>query len=538
MRMTPVRRATSLWLLLGAVAFAPSTALAQTSSASPDGQDVTVTGQRMPGAEAPRSATCEALAQDPSFAARLAAGGGDPLMGPLPYLPTRRTRNPDYSKPPTVPPGSPLPELSDSRFGLQSLVLHDSNAMSSSEGLAVFAPEALADPSNLEAAVQTCRALFRRGVGAPTVSAAGSASEDAFATSDRLNQRFQAARSFIVGKDRTLPMAFALFDQGRYRESLEWFRKAASKLGYGEGGDEAELFVGKITLQGLGDKSNPAEAIEWLKKAATAPFNPVTETPSFDPKEPERNTAIGEAAVILGNLYRNGFGGVAKNPAEARKWYARANAVGHVPAAKVLGDLYLEGTGAQRDPKKAQSLYRQAAKLDYAPAQVALADLLMNGDEGVKQDREEALAWYQTAAKKNDPRALYALARAYDLGEGVTADPQLALGFYKTAALHGSAAARVSMGTYFYEGKLVPKDDAAARRWFEAAAKDADPDGMFNLAAMLAKGEGGEKDVAAAWTWMRRAAALGHATAPRAVAALEARMTPEEKQRATAPRGG
>lgn len=536
--MTPVRRIVPLWLLLGAAAFAPATAFAQAAPPPSGEQDVTVTGQRMPGAEAPRSATCETLAaKDPFFKAQLAAAGGDPMMGPRPYLPTRQTRNPDYTKPPAVPPGSPLPALPDSRFGLQSLVLHDSNALSSPEAVATFAPEALADPTNLERAVQTCRTLFSRGVGSPMASAAGSPSEDAFAASDRLNARFQAGRSFIVGKDRTLPMAFALFDQGRYGESLDWFQKAASKLGYGEGGDEAELFIGKITLQGLGDKSDPAEAIKWLKKAATAPFNPVTETPIFDPLAPERNTAVGEAAVILGNLYRLGFGGIAKDPAEARKWYARANAVGHIPAAKVLGDLYLQGTDIPRDPKRARSLYQQAAKFDYAPAQVALAELLMSGDNGVKQDRPKALAWYQQAAKRNDPHALYALARAYDLGEGVSPDPQLALGFYKSAALHGSAAARVSMGTYFYEGKLVPKDDAAARGWFEAAAKGADPDGMFNLAAMLAKGEGGDKDLVAAWTWMRRAAALGHASAPRAVAALEARMSPEEKQRATAPRG-
>jgi hypothetical protein len=44
-----------------------------------------------------------------------------------------------------------------------------------------------------------------------------------------------------------------------------------------------------------------------------------------------------------------------------------------------------------------------------------------------------------------------------------------------------------------------------------------------------------------AWAWMRRAAVLGHGTAPRAIAALEARMTQEEKAnaagRVTQPRG-
>lgn len=537
--MTLARGNRSFWLLSGVAALVPAaSALAQTAPAPSDGQDVTVTGQHMPGPEAPRSATCEALvASDPSFVARLAAGGGDPLMGPRPYLPTRPPRNPDYSKPPLVPPGSALPTLPESRFGLQSLVLNDSNAMTGPDAIAVFAPGAVASPTTTEQAVQACRTLFQRGGVGPR-AAAGAGGDDRYAAIDRLNQRFQLARSVIVGKDRSLPMAFALFDQGRYAEALDWFRKAAIKLSPGEGGDEATLFVGKIYLQGLGDRSDPAEAVKWLEKAATMPFNPVTETPMFDPAQPDRNTAIGEAAVILANLYRTGFGGVARDSAAARKWYARANAVGHVPATKLLGDLALQGSDAPRDAKTAQSLYQQAAKLDYAPAQVALAELLMTGEDGVKQDRKKALAWYRAAAKKNHPEALYALARAYDLGEDVRRDPRLALGFYKSAALHGSVAARVSMGTYFYEGTRVAKDDATARRWFEAAAKEGDSDGMFNLAAMLAKGEGGDKNMVAAWMWMQRAAARGHANAPRAIAALEARMTPDEKRRAAAARGG
>lgn len=56
--------------------------------------ELEVTGQKMPRAEAPRVATCEALARDPDFRALLAAGG-DPLMGPRV----------------SVPAGSALPRL-------------------------------------------------------------------------------------------------------------------------------------------------------------------------------------------------------------------------------------------------------------------------------------------------------------------------------------------------------------------------------------------------------------------------------------------
>jgi TPR repeat protein len=523
-------------MLLGSALLAAGQSHAQTAPSPPaqseepgDQDQLKVTGQRMPAAEAPRSSTCEVLARDPF----LRASG----MASRAYLPTRPTRSPDYSAPPKVPAGSPLPDLSRTRFGVRPGV--DDNAPDS------FGPSALDDtPANdgtaasldqnsLASAIAACRSGYMRGVGdtgsggTGYISANSGASENgiaAFAPEARVasaNARYVQARSFIASRDTTLPMGFALFDQGRYGEALDWFRKAANKLQMREGGDEAALFVGKITLQGLGDKSDPVEGVKWLKKVATSPFNPQNETPMFDPRQPDRNTAVGEAAVILANVYSTGFGAVAKNSLEARKWYDRAGDVGHIPAIKRLGDIYYEGVDTPRDVAKAVGYYKRAAKLDHPGAQVALADILWEGEDGVPQDRRAALGWYQAAARNGHAGALYALARAYDLGEGVKADPELAMGFYKTAALGGNAAAKVAMGTYFYEGKLVPRDLTIARKWFEAGAVGDDPDGMFNLAAMLAKGEGGDKDVGKALALLRRAALQGHQTAPRAIAALQ-----------------
>jgi TPR repeat protein len=110
----------------------------------------------------------------------------------------------------------------------------------------------------------------------------------------------------------------------------------------------------------------------------------------------------------------------------------------------------------------------------------------------------------------------------------------MAMGFYKTAALKGNMAAKAALGSYFYEGKLLPKDGAVARRWFEEAAVGSDPEGMFNLAAMLANGEGGPKDLTKAWIWLTLAGALGHERAPAALAVVEARMTPAERDAARA----
>ncbi|WP_029935178.1 SEL1-like repeat protein [Sphingomonas sp. UNC305MFCol5.2] len=536
--MTLARQNRPWTMLLGSALLVAGQGHAQTAppppaqSETPGDQDqLRVTGQRMPAAEAPRSSTCEVLARDPF----LRASG----MASRAYLPTRPTRSPDYNAPPSVPPGSPLPDLAKSRFGVRDVAGSDVatsfGPSSLDETPADGGTAASLDQNSLASAIGACRGAYARGAGDTSASGgntgfiaanSGDSERGALMTSPEwrvaaANARYLEARSFIASRDRTLPMGFALFDQGRYAEALDWFRKAANKLQMREGGDEAALFVGKITLQGLGPQSDPVEGVKWLKKAATAPFNPQNETPMFDPRQPDRNTAVGEAAVILANIYMNGFGPVAKNTAEAREWYERAFKVGHVPGAKKLGDIYNEGLGTPRDGAKAVSWYRQAAKLNHPGAQAALADILWEGEDGVPQDRKAALGWYQAAARNGHAGALYALARAYDLGEEVKADPELAMGFYKTAALGGNAAAKVAMGTYFYEGKMVPRDLAMARKWFEAGAAGDDPDGMFNLAAMLAKGEGGDKDVTKALALLRRAALQGHKTAPRAIAALE-----------------
>jgi TPR repeat protein len=498
---------------------------------------ITVQGQKMPKAEAPRSATCEALARDPIVRAQMEAAGGDPFMGPRMLLPTRPPRDVDLSSPPLSAAGSALPEIPKARLGASSAVAGgQTNAQGNFDETAgqaaAFgtAQEDAPEQYSLNEALAACRGAYVRGGPVSGESGDGRGS----AALGRMNNNFARSRAEIAGRDTTLPMAFALFDQRRYDESLQWFRRSFSKLQLTEGGDEAALFIGKLTLSRPGAAPDPVEAVEWFKRAATAPFNPVTDTPVFNPKEPDRNTAMGEAAVILGNLYRTGFGVVAKNPEESRKWYAKALDVGHIPAAKVLGDIYANGVGTVRDPKKAVSYYKKAAKFGLPSAQYALAEMLYLGDDGVPQDVKEALAWYQAAGKSDHPGALYALARAYDLGEGVKADPAMALGLYKSAALHGSAAAKAALGSFFYEGKVLPKDDATARKWFEEAAKGADPEGMFNLAAMMTRGDGGPRNLPQAWVLMKQAAAQGSDLATRALPALERKMTPAEKKLAEA----
>jgi len=330
----------------------------------------------------------------------------------------------------------------------------------------------------------------------------------------------------MSARDKTLPLGFALFDHGRYEEALEQFKAADRKLG----NLEAQLMIGKIYLFGLREKADPAEGVKWLKRAADAPFRATTGMGTFDPLEPERNTPMGEAAMILADVYGKGMGPIARDPALARKYLERAYRVGYVAAAMALGDIYYYGVDTPADPKKAFDSYMKAAKFAYAPAAVAVAQMYDAGEAEGGRDRTKALAWYAQAATISDPQALYALAVAYDRGDGVPAKPQTALAFYKLAATEGDAASRTAMGTFFYAGEGgLPHDAALARKWFELAAVGGDVDGMFNLAAMQARGEGGDLDRVKAWGWLKIAQKLGHANAGAAAVALEGQFTPQDR---------
>lgn len=341
-----------------------------------------------------------------------------------------------------------------------------------------------------------------------------------------------AGRASIARRDRTMPEGYRLYDDHKLVEAIESFKKAYAKLPDSDGGLEAAYMIGKASLELPAAQRNAPEAISWLKKAAGGRFDFTKDMPAFDPENPYANdTILGQASTLLGQLYLTGVV-VPRNAAEAARWYDRAEEVGYVPAGKIVGDIYYYGYGVPKDPAKAVKYYKKAATLGFAPAQYALANILYAGDAGQPQDTQTALAWYEQAAKRNHPGAQLALAEAFDAGDGVAANPKQALAYYTSAALGGNADAQAALGTYFYEGQQVQKDLPTARKWFETAARRQQVDAMFNLAAMLTKGEGGDKDLVKAWVWFNLARNGGHPNAAAALAAIEPKMTVEQRQQA------
>jgi TPR repeat protein len=539
-----------LLIILAATAAAFTTGPAFGQAAAPaattDIAPVTVQGAKRTGPWAPTESPvpvelrmrgteiCNVILQDPATRAAMEMNVG---IEPRVYEATRFPRNPDWNAPPLTNPGSVFPAALTMKDYLRGGGPPQGVAGTAAfDGDETALIEGLATGGSREKAFLSCMSTGRAGANFRTpgvgLTPSGGPPPRVFVTGSGPSSADNMAmgRTQIKWRDSTLPVAFALFEHGRYEEALGQFKVAYRKLADGDGGDEAALTIGKIYLYGLKEKSDPVEAVSWLKKSADGRFASLRMMPRFDPREPQRNTAMGEAAMILADVYGKGRGAVTKDPAQARKYLERAFYLGHVEAAYVLGEIYYNGVDTPKDVKKAFDWYMKAAVFQHAEADVAVAQMYATGEAEGGPDLVKALGWYAQAAQSDHPEGLHALAVAFDKGEGAPANAQMALTFYKLAAVNGDAASQAAIGTYFYNGEGgLPRDPALARKWFERAALGGDTDGMFNLAAMQAKGEGGAVERVKAWGWLKIAEKLGHANATVAVRALEGQFDQEDR---------
>src|SRR5689334_17938453 len=121
-----------------------------------------------------------------------------------------------------------------------------------------------------------------------------------------------------------------------------------------------------------------------------------------------------DAEFNLGQAYRLGRG-VPTNLAEAKNWFERAAARGHVDAQTTLGLL-----------------------------------LFQNGNQA------EGLKWLKQAAEQGEPRALLVYGTALVNGDGITQDPILGYAYVSRAAAQGLEPAKQTLAQL---DKLMPLED-------------------------------------------------------------------------------
>ena len=95
---------------------------------------------------------------------------------------------------------------------------------------------------------------------------------------------------------------------------------------------------------------------------------------------------------------------VAKDEAEATRWYRLAAEQGHAPAQTILGLRYDYGQGVPKDEAEATRWYRLAAEQGHAGAQYNLGFMYDIG-QGVPKDSVRAHMWFNIASANGDETA-------------------------------------------------------------------------------------------------------------------------------------
>jgi len=153
---------------------------------------------------------------------------------------------------------------------------------------------------------------------------------------------------------------------------------------------------------------------------------------------------------------------------------------------------------------------------------------------GAPKDPARALEIFRRAAALGDPLAAYKLGCYYNgQGEGLVArDDDLALKYKLVAAKAGYALAQLDVGgLYARRGELM-----AAEAWLAKAAAQGWPDALMANAAIGNGGPGLPRDQARIVAWFRLYLNRGGVQQGQRewLAAQEAKMTPEERDRADA----
>ncbi len=211
---------------------------------------------------------------------------------------------------------------------------------------------------------------------------------------------------------------------------------------------------------------------------------------------------------------------------------------GDAEAQYQMGGCYEDGRGVAKNLAEAVKWYTLAAEARYAPAQDALGTCHLHG-RGLPQNAVAGVSWYLAAAKQGHAPGQYNLAVCYGAGMGAAKDLAAALQWYRQAADQGLAMAQSNLGTCYEFGEGTPKNLAEAAKWYRKAAEQGDATGQQNLGNCYESGHGVAVDLVEAMKWYLLSSAHGtRATEPGQPSAadwareLAPKLTPGQKAEA------
>ena len=112
----------------------------------------------------------------------------------------------------------------------------------------------------------------------------------------------------------------------------------------------------------------------------------------------------GAAACVLGDMYREGLGGLRYSPTQTFHWYSRSALAGDANGQCNLGACYEHGLGCAQSYVKAVKWYRLSAAQRLGTASMNLGYCYLSG-RGVTVDKGEALRLFRLAVKRGEVRA-------------------------------------------------------------------------------------------------------------------------------------
>jgi TPR repeat protein len=273
-----------------------------------------------------------------------------------------------------------------------------------------------------------------------------------------------------------------------FAAAVTWARRGA------EGGSaEAQALLAYILSCGPEALRDPAAARRWYARSAAAGWP---------------QGALGHGLAILHQAESEG------DRQEAARQIGIAAAAGLAAAMHLLAGLTERGIGVARDPAAAAELYRRAALLGHRPAQTAWGRALL-GAIGVERDPVEGESWLRRAALAGDADAAAAVAEIYADGGPLPANHAEAAIWYRRAAEGGHPGAARALASIHLAGLGQAQDEREAGRWLRVAAEAGDPQARIELAGFQLSGIVAADDpaLALARSWLLEAAQAGSAAA-------------------------
>lgn len=264
--------------------------------------------------------------------------------------------------------------------------------------------------------------------------------------------------------------------RGDYVTAFEHFTPEAQS-----GNPVAQFLVGFAYEGGQGVAKDEAEAIKWYRKAADQGHR--------------------EAQFRLGSMYALGTGTV-KNGPEAIKWLQRAAEHGHVEAQFLLGAMFTTGNAVPKDTATGTAWLEKAAAQGHAKAkrlleiekQISIIDDKSRAvDKGLDRVRgsidevDKSLKDVQEDTEELLREKIDLLNRSHELNRrlhGSVSDNPEGFSDWRELASKGHASSQLNVGAMYALGRGVQKNVASAISWFVKAAEAGNTTAQYNLGMM------------------------------------------------------